>query len=89
MNRREQGEAERVPARRRGLGDLRDLFTGLRMAEGLLQCIKEGRRHCCCRLGEIVFDGLVDIAHRPLPKDDRFGAHSCPASCNRSRSLSK
>ena len=41
------------------------------MAADFFQRVDEGQRNCRLRLGQVVLDGLVDIALRPLTKDDR------------------
>ena len=56
---------------------------------GFFQRVDEGQGNRRSRLGQIVLDGLVDIAPRPLAKDDRFPGHPWLAWRTRSRSRPK
>ena len=51
--------------------------------------VDEGQGNRRTRLGQVVIDGLVDIAPRPLAKDDGFPGHLWPASRTRSQSRPK
>ena len=44
-------------------------------AGGFFQRVDEGEGNRRWRLGQVVLDGLVDIAQRTLPKDDGLRGH--------------
>ena len=63
------------------------LFADL--ADGVFQRVDEVQGNRRSRLGQIVLARLVDVAPRPLAKDDRLAAHLGLASRTRPRSRSK
>ena len=59
------------------------------LPEGVFQRVDKARRNRRFRPRQIVLDYLIDIAPRPLAKNDRLAAHRRPASRTRPRSRSK